>query len=144
MYTVVTSVVIPSNACSRDWVCTFSQPKRVSVTYRGAQVHGYVRRDRPKSLLHFQEPPLELDGEETSRSGHPSCMMVAVTPSVVVSQYADIYIVFPLGCSQGAQGGWSPGAVTGREVGVGGVGGSIPFTCEASVAEPLSGEDCGQ
>lgn len=43
----------------------------------------------------------------------PPCMM-AVTPSVAVSQHIDIYILFPLGCSQGAQGGWSPGAVTGK------------------------------
>lgn len=46
--------------------------------------------------------------------------MMAVTPSVAVSQYIDIYIVFPLGCSQGDQGGWSPGAVAGRGIKVGG------------------------
>lgn len=64
----------------------------------------------------------------------PTCMM-AVTPSAAVSQYIDIYIVFPLGCSQGAQGGWSPGAVAGMGITTWGL---IPFTCEAMVAEPLS------
>lgn len=63
--------------------------------------------------------------------------MMAVTPSVAVSQYIDIYIVFPLGYSQRARGGWSPGAWTGQGMKVGfRVGGLIPFTCEAMVAEP--------
>ena len=57
--------------------------------------------------------------------------MMAVTPSVAVSQYTDIYMVFPLGCSQGAQGGWIPGVVTGKDmkvvVVVVVVGGSIPL-----------------
>ncbi|KAK1883882.1 Phosphoribosylformylglycinamidine synthase subunit PurQ [Dissostichus eleginoides] len=45
----------------------------------------------------------------------PPCMK-AMTPSVAASQYIDIYIVFPLGCSQGARGGWTPGAVTGSGI----------------------------
>lgn len=45
----------------------------------------------------------------------PPCMM-AVTPSVAFPQYIDIYIVFPLWCSQGAQCGRSLGAVAGRGI----------------------------
>lgn len=47
----------------------------------------------------------------------PSWVM-AVTPSVAVSQCIDIYIVFPLGCRQGAKGGWSPVAVAGGGINV--------------------------
>lgn len=42
-----------------------------------------------------------------------SSCVIALTPLVAASQCTDIYIVFPLGCSQGAQGGWSPGTVGG-------------------------------
>lgn len=66
---------------------------------------------------------------------------MAVAPWVAVSQYIDIYIVFPLGCSQGAQGGCSPGVVAGRSIKVGGFD---PFTCEAMVTEPLSIDAYGQ
>lgn len=100
----------------------FANPTEFQLHITEAQVQSYVRRSDPKSLLHFQEPPLEWQrGGNAPVECHvlPPCMM-AVAPSVAVSQYIDIYIVFPLGCSQGAQGGWSPWAVAGRIINAGG------------------------
>lgn len=52
----------------------------------------------------------------------PSPCMMAVTPSVAVSQYIDIYIVFPLGCSQGPEVAGLQGTVAARGMKVVGVG----------------------
>lgn len=69
----------------------------------------------------------------------PPCMK-AMTPSVAASQYIDIYM-FPLGCSQGARGGWTPGAVTGSGIKVGGL--SLYVWTHGSWA-PVNGSLYGQ
>lgn len=95
----------------------FASPTEFQLHISEAQVHGYVRRSDLKSLLHFQEPPLEWQaGEHAPAKPNALSTSTAVAPSVAVSQYIDIYIVFPLGCRQGAQGGWNPGAVAGRGI----------------------------
>lgn len=62
-----------------------------------AHIHCYVRGSVPKSQLHFQEPPLEWQEENLLCSPLYGCDGYS-------SQYIDIYIVFPLGCSPGSQG----------------------------------------
>lgn len=98
----------------------FVNPTEFQLHITEAQIQCCVRRSDPKSLLHFQEPPLEWQRGKKALGEHhvlPPCTM-AVTPWVAVSQCIDIYIVFPLGCRQGAKGGWSPGAVAGRGINV--------------------------
>lgn len=56
-------------APSRDWVSShFANPTEFLLHIIEAQVHLYERGSDPKSVLHFQEPPLEWQ-----RGGKESC-----------------------------------------------------------------------
>ena len=124
--TVLPSVIIPfkcvwvhTHQANSGWA-QFAKPTEFHLHITQAPIRWCVKRSDPKSLLHFQEPPLEWQRERVRRKKNRKTMaehhvlpswVMARTPSVAVSQCIDIYIVFPLGCRQGAKGGWSPAAV---------------------------------
>lgn len=73
-----------------------------------------VRRSDPKSLLHFQESPLEWQTRKRTTFGWTQCVAMGVTPSVTDSQWIDIFVLmFSLQCSKEAQGNKSLEAVVG-------------------------------
>lgn len=90
-----------------------------------------VKRSGPTSGLHFQEPPLELQkGLKKEKTPPPGPTSAFFSSSFLLLWHLH---AVPLGCHQGARGGWSSGPVAmswGINV--------DPFMCKAVVAEPLS------